>query len=240
MAFRAAGRTDAGLVRKENQDNFLILAPQMVYAIADGMGGHAGGRQASVIAVETLRQELEDDRAVDTAAVENALAYANDRILDEAKAKNWEGMGTTLVLAFYADGEWRVANIGDSRAYVVNRNEIRAVTKDHSLVEEMVARGTITREEARVHPHRNVLTRALGVDADIGPEWSALKADKADYLLLCSDGLYNMVTDESIRAIVLDLEMTLEEKAGRLVEEANRHGGSDNITVVLIAEEDGL
>jgi len=240
MAFRAAGKTDAGLARKENQDSMLILSDRSIYAIADGMGGHAGGRQASAMAIGALTRALDRDGEVDEAGVERALADANAGIMKEADEKKWEGMGTTLVLAFYAEGWWRVAHIGDSRAYVVNRDGIYALTKDHSLVGELLAHGSITREEARVHPHRNVLTRALGADGDPKPEWSRVRAEDAEYLLLCSDGLYNMIEEDSIRATVLAPDLTPEEKTDRLVKEANNQGGLDNITVILIAKEGGL
>ncbi|MCL1804900.1 MAG: Stp1/IreP family PP2C-type Ser/Thr phosphatase [Clostridiales bacterium] len=240
MAFRAAGITDAGLARKENQDSLLVLPQRMVYAVADGMGGHAGGRQASAIAVEALERELGRDGAVDEARVEKALAAAGAGILKEAKEKRWDGMGTTLVLAFCVGSRWHVAHIGDSRAYVINSGGVYALTRDHSLVGELLARGSITPEEAKTHPHRNVLTRALGADGDYRPEWNEVGVEEAEYLLLCSDGLYNMVEPEKMRDVVLAPGRTPEEKAGELVEEANRRGGLDNITVILIAKEGGL
>ncbi|MDR0469792.1 MAG: Stp1/IreP family PP2C-type Ser/Thr phosphatase [Peptococcaceae bacterium] len=240
MALRAAGRTDVGLVRKENQDSFLVLEQQAAYAVADGMGGHAGGKQASVITIDTLRWELENMQALDRTRVEKALATANARITKKATEKNWDGMGTTLVLAYHAAGEWNIAHIGDSRAYMVNDKGIYALTKDHSLVGELLANGSITMEEAKVHPHRNILTRALGAGGDPIPEWNAIPANEAAYLLLCSDGLYNMVDDEAIRQLIIDPGWTLDEKANRLVDEAKHQGGVDNITVILIAEEGGL
>ena len=240
MAFRAAGKTDAGLMRKENQDSFLVLPDRMVYAIADGMGGHAGGKQASAIAVEILARELGRDGTIDEDKVDKALETANALILKEASDKQWEGMGTTLVLAFCAEGVWRVAHIGDSRAYVVNKGVIYALTRDHSIVGELLAQGKITREEAKGHPHRNILTRALGADGDPKPEWSQVEASDAEYLLLCSDGLYNMVEEGRIHEIVLSSSQTPDEKVDRLIMEANRQGGQDNITVILIAGGDGI
>ena len=240
MAYRAAGKTDMGLIRKENQDNCLVLAARKLYVIADGMGGHAGGRQASAITVETLRRELDNEEALNEASIEKALAMVNAGILEAAVCNRWEGMGTTLVLAFFAEGQWKVAHIGDSRAYVINEREIYALTRDHSLVGELLANGSITLEEAKVHPHRNVLTRALGVSGDPKPEWNYTAADNGSFLLLCSDGLYNMVDKEAIQGIVVAPDLSLEEKTGRLVEEANRLGGLDNTTVILIHEEGGL
>ena len=240
MGFLAAGSTDVGLVRKENQDNYLLLPERGVYAVADGMGGHAGGRQASEITVETIRRRLSAAEAIGEALVEEALTEAHARILEEARKNQWEGMGTTLVLAFLADDMWKVVHIGDSRAYVVGEGGIYALTTDHSLVAELLASGSITEAEARVHPHRNVLTRAIGGYVEIMPEWNAVEADAASYLLLCTDGLFNMLDEEEIRQIVLAPELTTAEKADRLVEAANGRGGTDNITVILITREDGV
>jgi protein phosphatase len=132
-----------------------------------------------------------------------------------------------------------VAHLGDSRAYVVNKREIYPLTKDHSLVGELLASGNITADEAKVHPHRNVLTRVLGVDTDYAPEWSATPVDEAGCLLLCSDGLYNMVGEDRIQEIVLHVGLAIDGKADLLIEEAKLHGGYDNITVILIEGEDG-
>ncbi len=239
MTFRSAGKTDVGLVRKENQDNFLVLPAQVAYAVADGMGGHAGGRQASTITIDVLQQELAGLESLDQAGVEKALALANTRILEEAKEKMLEGMGTTLVLAFYCDGNWLVIHVGDSRAYVINQKGIYSLTKDHSLVGELLAQGSITPEEARVHPHRNILTRALGGDEHVQPEWSQVPVTEAEYLLLCTDGLYNMVEEERMHALIMAADLTLEEKVTLLIEEAKDRGGLDNITAILIAEEAG-
>jgi len=239
MAFQAAARTDVGLIRKENQDNYLILPRQMVYAVADGMGGHAGGREASEITVGALRHALEQTEEIREEDVEAALAAADALIQEEADKNHWEGMGTTLVLAFLSGGQWKVAHIGDSRAYVITPEVIYTLTKDHSLVEELLARGSITEEEAMVHPHRHVLTRALGVNSDPIPEWSRIEAEGAAYLLLCTDGLYNLVEAGRIKDIVLSPALTLDDKAVGLVDEANRNGGSDNITVILIGKENG-
>ncbi len=237
MTFRSAGKTDVGLVRKENQDNFLVLPAQMAYAVADGMGGHAGGRQASTITIDVLQQELASLDSLDQVRVEKALALANTRILEEAKEKMLEGMGTTLVLAFYHDSRWLVIHVGDSRAYVVNQKGIYPLTKDHSLVGELLAQGSITPEEAKVHPHRNVLTRALGGHEYVQPEWSQVAAEEAEYLLLCTDGLYNMVEEERMYTLITAADLTLEEKVALLIEAAKERGGLDNITALLIAEE---
>ena len=237
MAFQAAGRTDVGLVRKENQDNYLMLTQQGVFAVADGMGGHAGGGEASRITVDSLERALGHVGVVGEADVEQALREADALIMDEAEKNRWEGMGTTLVLAFRDDNIWKVAHIGDSRAYVIGGGRMYPLTKDHSLVEELLARGTITPEEAKVHPHRHVLTRALGTNGDTKPEWNQVGGPEADYLLLCTDGLYNMVDDDTMLGLVLADGLSLEEKVDRLVDEAKRCGGADNITAILIGED---
>ncbi|MDR1194793.1 MAG: Stp1/IreP family PP2C-type Ser/Thr phosphatase [Peptococcaceae bacterium] len=237
MRFAAVGKTDIGLARKENQDNFLLLPTQGIYAVADGMGGHAGGRQASAIAIEALGQELSRLPALDRENVEAALARVNDRILTMAKELGLEGMGTTLVLAFYQAERWQVAHIGDSRAYAIEAAGIRALTQDHSVVSELLAHGSITPEAAKVHPHRNVLTRALGTPEDFQPDWNQAPAAAA-YLLLCTDGLYKMVEEDEICRIVTAAGLSLEEKAGRLIEAAKDGGGLDNITAILIAGEE--
>ena len=255
MALRAAGKTDVGLVRHENQDNFLVLQQQKLYAVADGMGGHAGGKRASEITVEVLQYKLggaapessaakagenagndgSDKARIDKARVDMALAAANSMILEESREKQFDGMGTTLVLAFPADGFWHIAHIGDSRAYAFGGGAIRPLTKDHSLVEELLAQGSITPEEAKDHPHRNILTRALGVGDKPETEWGSIPVSEAEYLLLCSDGLYNMVDEDKMCSIVVSESLTLEGKTEALIEEAKRQGGYDNITAVIVA-----
>ena len=239
MGFRGVGSTDVGLVRKENQDNFLLLPENGVYVVADGMGGYAGGRQASAIAVHTFQTWLTSGHPIGEERIEEAVAQANHQIRDEADKNQWEGMGTTFVLAWLReDGIWKVAHIGDSRAYVVGEEGIYALTKDHSLVEELVANGSISKEDAKTHPHRNVLTKALGGWQSIEPEWSSVQAADVEHLLMCTDGLYNMLDEETIHKIVIDRHLSMEEKVEQLIHHANEQGGTDNITVVLLTKED--
>ena len=240
MAFIAAGNTDVGLVRKENQDNYLILPEERVFAVADGMGGHAGGRLASAIAVDVLEAGLKGLPKIDRAAVDDALNLANEKILRTGREKRMKGMGTTLVLAYFNEdaASWQVAHIGDSRAYVINpKGEIYSLTRDHSLVGELLAQGSITAQEAKNHPHRHILTRALGMAGGPGGEWSQVPAAEAPRLLLCTDGLYNMVEAEEIRRLADGKEKTAAEKAAAMIEAAKAGGGLDNITVILIEEE---
>ena len=239
MIFLAAGNTDVGLVRKENQDNFLILPKERLYAVADGMGGHAGGRQASAIAVEVLEVYLGGRKAIDRLAVEEALKLANARILQASRENKMSGMGTTVVLAYFeeAAGLWQIVHVGDSRAYAIDDVSIYPLTRDHSLVSELLAQGGITPEEAKKHPQRHILTRALGMPEGPGWEWSEVAAQKAPRLLLCTDGLYNMVEEEEIRRLACDRERSLKERTAALVEKAKQQGGRDNITLILIEEE---
>ncbi|MEA4892366.1 MAG: protein phosphatase 2C domain-containing protein [Peptococcaceae bacterium] len=239
MAYIAAGNTDVGLARKENQDNFLILPDEKVYAVADGMGGHAGGRLASAITVEVLRECLTGLEKISRDTVEKALVSANEKILQTGQDKRMKGMGTTLVLTFFeeASGLWQIVHIGDSRAYVITEAEIYSLTRDHSLVGELLAQGSITAQEAKNHPHRHILTRALGMPGGPGGEWTEIAAAKAPRLLLCTDGLYNMLETEEIQSLALLPGRSPAEKALELIEAAKEQGGLDNITVILIEEE---
>ena len=237
MGFRGVGATDVGLVRKENQDSYLLLPEQEVYVIADGMGGYAGGKQASAIAVDTFRTRLASGGVMEQKRIEEAVAEANHRILEEAQRNHWDGMGTTFVLAWLSEGLWKVAHIGDSRAYVIGENSMYALTRDHSLVEELVANGSISKEEAKTHPHRNVLTKALGTFPTIQAEWGSVPAEFIGYLLLCTDGLYNMLDEEILYQTVTDKNLSIEDKVALLIGEANQQGGTDNITVILLEKE---
>ncbi len=239
MAFIAAGKSDVGITRKANQDSFLMLPKQAVYAVADGMGGHAGGGQASAIAIDVIRHALIDALDINRERVNATLAMANEMILEEAARKGWEGMGTTCALAFLSDSAWEVAHIGDSRVYVVKDKGIYSLTKDHSLVAELLANGSISADEARTHPHRNILTNALGGQEYMRIEWNSISIDSADYLLICSDGLHNMISDDEIVNIILAPGLSLDQKTTRLVDFANIRGGFDNITVILIGKGDG-
>jgi protein phosphatase len=239
MAFNVSGKSDIGITRKGNQDSFLILPGQSVYAVSDGMGGHAGGAQASAIAIDAIRRAFARKAEITRDRANAALISANGLILDEATRNNWEGMGTTFILVYLDGLMWQVANIGDSRVYVIKNGLISPLTRDHSLVAELLANGSITPNEAKTHPHRNVLTNALG--AYDGPmiEWSEISAEDVDYLLLCTDGLHSMIEDNEILDITLTPELSVDEKTALLIDAANSRGGYDNITVILIEKGDG-
>ena len=236
------GMTDIGLVRRENQDAYRILecAGYTVCVVCDGMGGSAGGRLASQIATETFTSELERQLQPDMAPerlleVSAQAVEAASRAIQDAAAQSEEyrNMGTTLVAAVAYDGGAAVTNVGDSRAYHVTKEGIFRITKDHSVVEGMVDRGDITAEEARRHPSRNLITRALGPDADSTCDGYLCPLAAGEYLLLCTDGLVNTVTDQEMLFEVIhgaEPDSCLD----RMLEIARRQGAPDNVTAVLM------
>jgi len=230
---RAGGATDVGLVRAHNEDRF--LADEGLFAVADGVGGHKAGEVASQTAVETLQREFTEPT---TDALIDAVKTANRTVWNLAETNtDQRGMGTTLTAIALVDdgGEERLAvvNVGDSRAYLLQHGELEQLTEDHSLVEQLVREGQLTPEEAQVHPQRSIITRALGLDPEVEVDSWELTPYKGDRLLLCSDGLTNEVSDEQI-ASTLRTVSDPEEAAHQLVQEARDHGGSDNITCVVV------
>jgi PPM family protein phosphatase len=230
---RAGGATDTGLVRDHNEDRF--LADERLFAVADGVGGHKAGEVASQTAVETLQREFTEPS---TDALIDAVKTANRTVWNLAETNSDQrGMGTTLTALALVDdgGEDRLAivNVGDSRAYLLQQGQLEQLTEDHSLVEQLVREGQLTAEEAQVHPQRSIITRALGLDPEVEVDSWELTPYKGDRLLLCSDGLTNEVSDEQI-ATTLRTVGDPEEAAQQLVNEAREHGGSDNITCVVV------
>ncbi len=235
---RTAVATDTGYLRTANQD--LALASADLAVVADGMGGHLGGEIAARVAVEELLAAFERDRTTDGLIA--AVRVANDAVYRRSRSdRNVRGMGTTLTAAALVgdepDGQLRLAlvNVGDSRGYLVDRQERRVVqlTEDHSVVEEMVRNGELTPAEAAVHPHRHVLTRALGIEPGIEPDCWELDLEPGSRLLLCSDGLTNELDEQEIAEVLLD-EPNIDKSAAQLVRLALRRGGTDNITVVVL------
>ncbi|GIU97712.1 MAG: hypothetical protein KatS3mg013_1515 [Actinomycetota bacterium] len=220
--------TDVGLVRSGNEDAFLVEPP--LFAVADGMGGHRGGEVASRLALETL--DALQRRGVGTLA--DRVREANRVVFERSvRDRRVAGMGTTLTAAEIEGGTARLVHVGDSRAYLLRAGAMRRLTRDHTLVDQMVRAGEITEAEAEVHPHRNVLTRAVGTEPDVAVDETELGLLDGDRLLLCSDGLTGMVPEVQIRAI-LEATPDPQEAADRLVHAANRAGGLDNTTVVVI------
>ena len=235
--------TDVGQKRTVNQD-FVFTSETPVgnlpnlFVVADGMGGHKAGDFASSYAVEVLLSTIrEDENSNQVKIIRAAIETANTQLLREASDNEaMSGMGTTMVLVTIVGHYAYVANVGDSRLYLIDENKISQITKDHSLVEEMVRMGEISRDDARNHPDKNIITRALGAGRDVDVDFFDVRLTPGDILLLCSDGLSNMVPDEDIRQVILTSEM-LEEAGRRLVSMANDNGGRDNIAVVLVEPE---
>ena len=235
--------TDVGQKRTVNQD-FVFTSETPVgnlpnlFVVADGMGGHKAGDFASSYAVEVLLSTIrEDENSNPVKIIRAAIENANTQLLREASDnETMSGMGTTMVLVTIVVHYAYVANVGDSRLYLVDENKISQITKDHSLVEEMVRMGEISRDDARNHPDKNIITRALGAGRDVDVDFFDIRLTPGDILLLCSDGLSNMVPDEDIRQVIRTSE-TLEETGRRLVSMANDNGGRDNIAVVLVEPE---
>ncbi len=232
--------TNIGRKRKVNQD-FVYTSEQPVgklpnvFIVADGMGGHKAGDYASKVTVETIVAEiLKSEEAEAAVVLEQAIKTANTLIRKCAEEyPEMEGMGTTVVAATCDGDVLRVANVGDSRLYIANNKEIRQITRDHSLVEEMVRMGGIAREEARNHPDKNIITRAVGADDAVKPDFFTVRLNRGDIVLMCTDGLTNMLEDEEIR-MILEESRDMVEKAEELVKAANEKGGKDNISVILI------
>ncbi|MGI8663856.1 MAG: Stp1/IreP family PP2C-type Ser/Thr phosphatase [Acidimicrobiales bacterium] len=243
MRFAWGSATDVGRVRTNNQDSFLV-APAM-WAVADGMGGHRGGEVASHVAIETLASSYDGDHP-SIAALRGAAEVANSAVHDRAGGDaELQGMGTTLVAIAPVegdDGESLLAwiNIGDSRLYLLRDGEIEQISEDHSLVEEMVRDGRISADEAKTHPQRNILTRALGIDVEASIDTGSVIPYSGDRYLLCSDGLFNEVDEARMAATLRRLDDP-NEAAQELVRLALEGGGRDNITVVIlnVLDDDG-
>lgn len=231
--------TDIGKKRKLNQDYvFTSESPignlSNVFIVADGMGGHNAGDYASKYTVETIIAQIEQSFEKNPVKIlERAIEVANEHIRQRAEEdENLEGMGTTVVVATCMGKHLQVANVGDSRLYIVN-DKIQQITRDHSLVEEMIRMGGIDRETARNHPDKNIITRAIGASDTVEVDFFSVELKAGDIVLMCSDGLTNMLEDEEIR-MILSAQRDIVEKAEELVKAANNNGGKDNIAVVLI------
>ena len=223
-----ASASDVGRVRSDNQDRDL-LAPPLI-AVADGMGGHLGGGTAAGMAVDALRGV---GSTTDPTALLAALKEANRAIARAATADpDLTGMGTTATAALLEDGILYLVHVGDSRAYLIREGRIIQVTQDHSVVAEMVRRGALSPDAAESHPARHVITRALGVDADIDIDALRVDLEPGDVVLLCTDGLSGPVTNDEMLGVV-QASLTLADAAEQLVQRANAAGGPDNVTVVL-------
>ena len=237
------GITNTGLVRSENQDAYaaFTVGGYSAAVVCDGMGGAKGGREASQGACNVIENFFQEQYAQCGAGQEEpflkkALLYANRFVFQKAAHEEaLAGMGTTAVCALVRSGNVYLCHAGDSRAYLIRDGKLTQLTHDHSYVQELVDCGTITEEEAEHHPQKNIITKALGVDYRLEPEFTAAKLKREDRLLLCTDGLTNMVPVEEMEELLA--QGAFYDLPDRLIEAANAHGGSDNITALLLAVE---
>jgi protein phosphatase len=242
--------TDVGRKRKGNEDSLFVNPEQKLFVVADGMGGHAAGEVASRVAVESINEfvcltsgdeeitwpfGLDQNMSYDGNRLKTAIRYANRKVLEAMKERSeYEGMATT-VAAVLVDGEdANLAHVGDSRVYLFRDAELEQLTSDHSWVNEQLQSGVISADQARGHPLRNVVTRALGGKPDLQVDMQLHKLRAGDLLLLCSDGLTTMVPDADIARLLDEAGADVPKAAQGLVTEANARGGEDNITVVVV------
>jgi len=241
IELRAAGLSDIGRCRQANQDQFFVGAELDVMAIADGMGGHAAGEVASDIAITALAESMGEERSgwssSDAAErLRTAMNDGNRKICESVVSRaEWRGMGTTMVALVVVEGSAVIGHVGDSRAYLLRSGRLRQLTSDHSWVNEQVKLGLLTDDEARRHPMRNIVTRALGnqprVDVDVVEE----PILPGDVFALCSDGLNGMILDAVIEETLATHGQVPQKACQILVEQANANGGEDNITVIVMA-----
>ena len=236
---KAYSVTDIGRKRQLNQDFvFTCVVPlgnlPNLFVVADGMGGHKAGDYASKCTVETIVEEVaKSPKQLPVAILDDAIQFANKLIKRKSMEDvSFDGMGTTVVAATYVDDTLYVANVGDSRLYIIG-DTITQITRDHSLVEEMVRMGGLDRAAARNHPDKNIITRAIGASNSVNVDFFEVTMKPGDIVLMCSDGLTNMIEDEDILRLVKS-ETDLKAKADLLVKTANDNGGKDNIAVLLM------
>lgn len=237
------GATDRGLVREANEDRFAgeVFDQEIGYAVVcDGMGGVEGGSLAAGIACEEIRRMLEsslrprmEERSI-SLLLNSAISNANEMVYEKARqsGNEYRGMGTTLCLALFHSGTATIANVGDSRCYLLREGELRQLTTDHTVVQAMVESGALTEEEAADHPERHLITRAVGVEKTVTPDYLNLPMQEGDTLLLCTDGLYNMLSPEELRQALL--RCVENDDPAAMIEQANAAGGLDNITAMVI------
>ena len=238
---KAFAATDVGKVREVNQDCvFSSTGPvgclPNLFIVADGMGGHKAGDIASRLSVDSVVDKLSKVNSKDyISVITDTIIKVNKEVIDKAaESQDYAGMGTTLVVATVFDNILKVANVGDSRLYVVGEDIIQ-ITRDHSLVEEMVINGQLDRADARVDKRKNIITRAIGGESKVEAEMFSVELKPEDKILMCSDGLSNMVDDAEILEII-NREPDIEKAARMLIDAANENGGKDNISVVIVEQ----
>jgi len=243
------GKTDVGSVRDHNEDAIGYDENIGLAILADGMGGHRGGEMASAITVstilETVSEKMKSTKSGDTdeatgyslesLAVHDAVMLANKNVHDSSEANaQYRGMGTTVVVTLFYDDRFTVAHVGDSRLYRLRDMELEQVTRDHSLMQELIDRGFYTPEQARNSLNKNLVTRAIGIDENVQVDIQEDIAMTGDIYLLCSDGVTDMIEDSLIKAAMLENKNNLEQAATEIIRLANEHGGKDNISALLI------
>ncbi len=231
------GITDTGMVRDHNEDCFSCadLDESVLFVVADGMGGHDAGEVASRIAVEAVCKEVckgAEKKNKPIELIRRAVLQANRAVASEGEKKG-SNMGTTLGVALVAENKAYIANVGDSRVYWIEDGSIKQVTEDHSLVAKLVAAGKLTKDEARRHPKSNLLYRTIGTDQEVKVDTFTVELKKGGSILLCTDGLWGEVRDEDIHGVCVT-EKDIQAACAKLVQMANRNGGKDNITAVVV------
>ena len=240
MDIKVYGNTNIGRVRKNNEDAYGIYPDLSLFIVADGLGGHAGGEVASRLAVETIKDGLVSTESYRPSVeikdrIIEAIRGANDRIIQQANIMyDLKGMGTTVVVVKLEEDNAMIAHVGDSRMYLIRKNKITQITKDHTVVEEYIRLGLLTLQEALYHPNRHMLSRALGVSYDIDVDVADIQIAEGDIIILCTDGLTNMLSEKEILSAITELMPSPEKITDRLITLANNHGGIDNITVITI------
>ena len=225
------GLSKIGLVRKQNEDRFFISGP--ICAVTDGMGGYSGGEIASTYAVDEIKEYLQSISTIDELSLVDAILHANTRIVNRvAREERLSGMGTTAVVVAKVDDKLLWASVGDSRLYIFRNDELTQITTDHSMVQQLLEAGEITKEEMFKHPQRNLLTRAVGVEEDLQVDSGTLSVKSGDRILLCTDGLSGYISDERIRQVLHDIEDNTE-VLDALINDVYNAGAGDNVTIIV-------
>ena len=231
-------RTHVGRIRRQNEDAAWLDEARGVFAIADGMGGHLAGEVASKMAIDAVMAATEGERTAGVSVLRAAAERAHEAILAHAEMHpECSGMGTTLSVMWRGGRYMYIAHVGDSRIYRLRGGKLEQITEDHSLVEELVRAKIITREEARTHPRRNIITRALGTPGENSADLLATDTQRGDLWLLCSDGLNSMISDREIER-TMNAAVNLETMADTLIAKALDAGGRDNVTLILYRDEE--
>jgi protein phosphatase len=241
MRFSCVARTDVGVVRSGNEDTYLMASDRGLFVVADGMGGHAAGEVASDMATTLIAEAFKPVRGMSDdelmAQLVGAIRLANSAIYDRTMhEQDKRGMGTTVTVMTLLPRRYLIGQVGDSRAYILRGDTLTQLTKDHSYVQEQVDAGRLSPDEARVHPYANVITRCVGSSGDVSPDIYIGTLEPGDLILLASDGLTGMLEDDDLQAIMRE-PLELEAMVDRLIAEANRRGGLDNITTILVRIE---